>query len=404
MAEEGSGTGQIGHVRRHLARVDRITLEAALLRALDLAVPISALDQANRHASSARARSLRHPVDEIGGSLGIRLHRKTQSGPLAGVGIPRQRLDHIQGKVQPVGFFRIDRELYPARGRAARERTRLGYQALHDALPLQQRIARLERRQLDRDARSLVWAAPRCAGTDDVDRMLVGFQVPLCIEQRPSALAQHVEGAQSEFRFAGAARQGFLDAAPDDEFSADDPHCTAHGEPHQGLACLARQFADPSRGIGLDRRIEFEDAAGQHESPRRCVDEQGFGPARMRRPVTGRELLGDEPIGGGVVRNSQQRFCDAHEGDTLLIGKPEFLQECIEERPLVAPRARAFDQRHGQGDCAVSCAAGQFHPTQQTVDRQIFLPQAVFAQRRAQQVGRGFDGRFVQIGGHDGLP
>ncbi len=101
----------------------------------------------------------------------------------------------------------------------------------------------------------------------------------------------------------------------------------------------------------------------------------------MRRPIAGRQLLGDQPIGGGVVRNAQQRFGDAHEGDALLIRQPEFLQECIEERPLVAPRARAFDQRHGQGHCAMSCAAGQFQPTQQTVDRPIFLPQAVIADR-----------------------
>jgi hypothetical protein len=45
-AEQLAGAGEVGDVRRDLARVDRVASEAALLRALDLAVPVRALDQA----------------------------------------------------------------------------------------------------------------------------------------------------------------------------------------------------------------------------------------------------------------------------------------------------------------------------------------------------------------------
>ena len=67
----------------------------------------------------------------------------------------------------------------------------------------------------------------------------------------------------------------------------------------------------------------------------------------VRRPIAAGELLGDQAVRGRIVRNPQQRLGDAHERDAFLIRQAEFLQERIEERPLVAARARALDQRHG---------------------------------------------------------
>ena len=79
----------------------------------------------------------------------------------------------------------------------------------------------------------------------------------------------------------------------------------------------------------------------------------------MRRPVAGGQLLGDQPVRGGIIRNAQQRLGDAHERDALLVRQPELLQERVQERPLVAARPRAFHQRHGPRHRAVARAAGE---------------------------------------------
>ena len=82
--------------------------------------------------------------------------------------------------------------------------------------------------------------------------------------------------------------------------------------------------------------------------------------AGVRGPIAGGQLLGDQPIRGRIVGNAQQRLGDAHERNAFLIRQSEFLQEGVEKRPLVAPRPRPLDQRHGQRHGAMARAAGEF--------------------------------------------
>ena len=58
-ALEQSRAGEIGHIGVRLAREHRVTGKSALLRALDLAVPVRALDQAQRDAPVGVAQALR---------------------------------------------------------------------------------------------------------------------------------------------------------------------------------------------------------------------------------------------------------------------------------------------------------------------------------------------------------
>ena len=102
----------------------------------------------------------------------------------------------------------------------------------------------------------------------------------------------------------------------------------------------------------------------------------------MRRPVAGGKLLGDQTIRGRIVRNPQQRLGNAHERNALLIRQAELLQEGIEERPLVAPRARAFDQRDGPRHGAMTRASGELERVQQALHRLIFGPQRVLTRAR----------------------
>ena len=224
---------------------------------------------------------------------------------------------------------------------------------------------------------------------DDVDRMLVRLEVTICVLERARALAEHVEGAQRHLRLARAALERFLDGAADHELAADDAHGAAYRQAHQRLARLARQLAHPAGRVRLDGRIQIQNPARQHQAPGRGIDEQGFGSARVRRPVPGRELFGDQPVRGGVVRDAQQRLGDAHERDALLIRQPEFLQERIQERPLVAPRPRALDQRHAQRHGTMARPAGELQPVQQSIDRLVLGPQGMLPGRRPRRLGEG---------------
>ena len=59
--EQAFGAGEIRKVGRGLAREDRIVRQPALLRALDLGVPVGALDQAHRQPPPGRVRQRRRP-------------------------------------------------------------------------------------------------------------------------------------------------------------------------------------------------------------------------------------------------------------------------------------------------------------------------------------------------------
>ena len=63
------------------------------------------------------------------------------------------------------------------------------------------------------------------------------------------------------------------------------------------------------------------------------------------------ELVRHEFLGGARVGDAEQRLRQAHEGDALLVGEPELLQERVEQGALVAARAAGLDQvaslRHG---------------------------------------------------------
>ena len=193
--EQSADASQIRHIGGELACVHRVAGETAFLRAFDLGIPIRTLHQAHRHFSAAAARCCRHPINHVQGTLAVGLHREPQTRPIPGGRVLRQRLDDVQREVEAVRLLRIDGELNAQPGGLTRKVEHLRHEAVHDALSLQQKIARLQGRQLDGDARHFVHGPSRRRRADDLDRVLVGFEVARCILQRSCTLAQHVEGA-----------------------------------------------------------------------------------------------------------------------------------------------------------------------------------------------------------------
>ena len=107
--------GHVAEVGHGLAGEHRIIGEPALLRALDLGVPIGALDQPHGEPAAARLRRVRDPVDHLRRALLIGLHREAEALPAAQRGIGQHGADHVERQFEPVGLLGIDGELQVVR-------------------------------------------------------------------------------------------------------------------------------------------------------------------------------------------------------------------------------------------------------------------------------------------------
>ena len=74
VAQEAGGASEVRKIRRGLAREHRIVVEAALLGALHLRVPIRALHQPHHEAPAGGAGQRGQPVNDGRGTFRIRLH------------------------------------------------------------------------------------------------------------------------------------------------------------------------------------------------------------------------------------------------------------------------------------------------------------------------------------------
>ena len=58
--------------------------------------------------------------------------------------------------------------------------------------------------------------------------------------------------------------------------------------------------------------------AGKQQAPGRRVNEQRRAAANVRMPVTVADLVADQRVAGSFIRNTQQRFRQAHQRHALL--------------------------------------------------------------------------------------
>ena len=126
-AEQRARAGQVGDVGVVLVREHRVARQPQLLRALDLAVPVGALDQPHHEAQAVRARDARHLVDDLQRARLVGLHRQAEAAPLRvrAAHVRGQRLEHLQRQLQPIALLGVDREVdVGARGQLARAATR----------------------------------------------------------------------------------------------------------------------------------------------------------------------------------------------------------------------------------------------------------------------------------------
>ena len=361
--EQFARTGNIGHIGINLARIDREPRQAVDLRTLDLRIPIGALDKAHHDPPPGRARKTDHIVDHQRAALAISLHDKAEAVPGIKRRIFGQRLEQVERQLQPVGLLGIDVEADVITARQRRQCLNAGQQFRHHTLRLRTAITRVQRRQLDRDARAGIGAAPLRRLADRVDRLFIILIIALCIGSSRRRLAQHVVGkAKAAILTRARPRQRFVDRLARDELFAHHPHRHVDSAPDHRLA-------NPCDHPGQRRRqtaiVHAGSELARHDQPPcRGIDEQRPPVAQMRGPVTARDLVADQRIARRRIGNAQQRLGKAHQRDALLTAQRIFAHQRLHPAAR-RPGAQPFNER----TCRRLCGANGFGRQGRGVDQ-----------------------------------
>ena len=233
-------TGQVAHVAVRLAGVDGVVALPIHLRALDLAVPIGALHQPHHQPVAAAARQVDQPVDHRRAALLVRLNDEADAVPAGQRRLVAQPLQQVQRQLQPLGLLGVDVQADAVPARALGQRQQARVQLGQHAAFLRTAVARVQRRQLDRDAGPVDHPAPAGRAANGVDGLLVGRQVARCVGGRQRRLAQHVVRIAEALGLARAGvAQGFVDGLAGHELLAHQAHRAVHAGADQRLAALA---------------------------------------------------------------------------------------------------------------------------------------------------------------------
>ena len=329
---------EIGH---RLAGEHRVVSETALLRALDLGVPIGALHQPNHEPPVEHTRDVRQPFDHRRRALLVGLHGEAEAVPAGERGIGQHQGDDVERKLKPVGLLGIDGEVEVVALGHAREIERTRHQLGQHPTDRHGLEARMQRGQLDRDAgprrqRSIAGAPP-----DGLDRASISVEIACGVGRGARALPEHVERV-TELAVRAGARQRFLDGLPEHEMRAEQLHRLArrqshrrHTKPfHHTLDNILRGFA------------RLDDACGDAQRPGRCRHQEGAGALGLR-PIAGGQLVLDQPVGSDGVGHAQQRLGQHHQRQSLLGGERIGVQEILDPAEAARPGANGLDQPAG---------------------------------------------------------
>ena len=346
--EHPFGAGQVADIGRNLAGEHRVGIEAALLRPFDLGVPIGPLDQPHHQPAARPQGQIREPIEQRQRPLLIGLHRETEPVPAGQLRGERQRFDEIERQFEPVGLLGVDREADPGVARLTGEPEQRGQQFVHRAFALRHLVARVQSRQLDRNAGGLLDASAARLLADGADRALVGFAVSHRVRHRAGRLAEHVERMTVALPLGLAgARQRLVYRASHDELAGQDAHRGGHGLPPHRLARPRDKAAQngPEIAFAWPDAVAPQQPSGQHQRPGRGVDEQRSGMSEMPLPVGGGNLVADQLVDGLGIGDAQQRLGETHQSHALLRGQGVFVQKGVEPAPPIRFRRTAATSR-----------------------------------------------------------
>ena len=332
--------GEVTQVGIGLAREHRIAGQAIDLCALDLGIPVRALDQPHRHLAFGPARGVDHHIEHERRAFLIRLHRQAIAVPALQRRVDERAQDHVQRQFQPIGFLGIDGETDRLRlgepGQFQHARRQLG----KHPRALAQFVAWMQCRELDRDRGRVdpFGRSGRCfahatgnARADRQDRLAVGLEIARGIGRREGCFAEHVERiAIGRIVALVRACKCVLDAATQHELVAHDPHRLAHGHADHRLAGAPDQALERAADTAPGGGAQTDQLAGQQQAPTGGVDQHRIALAQMRFPVGLAKLVANELVGGGLIGDPQQRLGHAHQQHAFLTGQVVLAHEGID--------------------------------------------------------------------------
>ncbi len=239
--QHATRAGEPAHIGGGLAGKHRIVGMALHLRQLDLAVPIGALHQTRRNAVARAPAQFGDPVDQRQRPLLIGLHGETEPIPARQHRVGQHGREDVQADLQPVGLLGIHGQSDIGGLRGERETAQRADERRNAASRLERLVARMQRRELDRDARSLARTATSRGAADGADRIEIGEPIALGVGVGLRRLAQHVKAvAQAPVD----ARQRLLDRAAHHELPRQHAHATAQCAADHWLAHPPDHAAD----------------------------------------------------------------------------------------------------------------------------------------------------------------
>ena len=351
---------QIADISRNLAGEQRIGLEALLLRALHLRVPIGALDKPHGNYAACLFREFRQPLQHRLGPLRIGLHRKPQAVPALEPLILRQPAEEFERQVEPVHLLRIDGEAHIQRLGLHSKIGHARQKLRHHAGLLLFLIARVKGGELHRDRGTREDVSPPGPGPQRLQRIAIGGEVAPGILHGEGGFAQHVIGEAVALRFQRCGdRHRLVNRPPQHELFAHDAHGLLHGIADDGLARARHQLLEVGAHIAQRHFSKVHEAPRQHQPPGGSIDEERVGLAKMAFPILAAHLVGDQLVGGLGIGNPEQRLGQAHQHHALFGGERVFLHEGIDAALLRAPCPDRGHELPGQFRHALLVIGGQ---------------------------------------------
>jgi len=354
--------GEVGDVGVVLVREHRVAGETELLGALDLAVPVGALDQPHHEAQTMRASDARHLLDhrQRAGLVGLDGKAEPAPGRMRLRDARRQCFEDVERELQAVALLGVDGEVEVGARRGVDQRPHPWQQFGEHAFALRHFVAREQCAELDRDAVRVLGPAAVLRLRDARDRLRIGGVIALRIGFGTCAFTEHVV-AEAQGR-SGAALAACLahrlaDVLAEHELPAEQLNGTHRGRHH----CLRAEPLEQTGfvlGVGQKALGQLDCAgrqAGEHAMRSLavvCIE------ARLA------ELVGGQCDGGLGIGHTQQRLGQPHQRQTLGAGDGVLAQQRLhgpEGRRLVAHR------RHPGG--GAGGGAGPFELARQPRER-----------------------------------
>ena len=165
------------------------------------------------------------PIDGVRRALAVGLHNHAEAVPAAERGAGKHRLDDIEREVEAVCLLGVHVETDPGRLGEQRKRAEAGSELGHHPLTLTELIARVERRQLDRDPRPVADVLTPADSGERTDGIRIGEVVAPRVRLGAGRFAQHVVGkaVALRLRLCGAGH-GFAHVAPEHELMPELAH------------------------------------------------------------------------------------------------------------------------------------------------------------------------------------